>query len=296
MRAAVVGAGFAGLMWGLVLAEAGLEVSIYEEHNKVGYPPHCTGIVSERTVELIGAPARRTVESSYEKVLFEGDDWSLEVPISGAVRLDRVSLEELMLEELRSKGARIIMGSRVSCACPRGERVELKAQGGREGYDLVIIAEGYGGKLRERLGAGHRVLTSFGLNTDYLHSSRPPRGVILISFPPYPGSVFSWALRAQGYTVVGALSLEAANLARSVEWMAHRVGAEAPMRRYGGRVIHGPPLPPDLQARRAVIVGDAAGLNKPLTGGGLFPNALHARKAQGLMREGLKPGDAALIA
>src|SRR6059058_2281103 len=48
----VVGAGPAGLYTALRTAEEGLDVVVLEEHEAVGIPTHCTGIVSGETNRL----------------------------------------------------------------------------------------------------------------------------------------------------------------------------------------------------------------------------------------------------
>src|SRR3989441_6477320 len=52
----VVGAGPAGLYTALRTAEEGLDVVVLEEHQEIGVPTHCTGIVSAETNRLYKIP------------------------------------------------------------------------------------------------------------------------------------------------------------------------------------------------------------------------------------------------
>src|SRR5204862_6664645 len=52
----VVGAGPAGLYTALRTAEEGLEVVVLEEHEDVGVPTHCTGLISGETNSLYKIP------------------------------------------------------------------------------------------------------------------------------------------------------------------------------------------------------------------------------------------------
>src|SRR3989442_15192896 len=52
----VVGAGPAGLYTTLRAAEAGLDVLLLEEHEELGVPTHCSGIVSGETNRLYKVP------------------------------------------------------------------------------------------------------------------------------------------------------------------------------------------------------------------------------------------------
>ena len=67
-------------------------------------------------------------------------------------------------------------------------------------------------------------------------------------------------------------------LKRFIRLAERRFKLRSPLKAYGGPVILGPPPASDmLYKNNIVVVGDAGGLTKPLTGGGLFPNALLAR-------------------
>ena len=48
----VVGGGPAGLYSALLLAEEGFDVAVLEEHDRLGAPIHCTGVVSDELSDL----------------------------------------------------------------------------------------------------------------------------------------------------------------------------------------------------------------------------------------------------
>src|SRR5712691_1587779 len=52
----VVGAGPAGLYAALSLAAQGFDVCVLEEHDDIGVPTHCTGLVSAETYDLFKVP------------------------------------------------------------------------------------------------------------------------------------------------------------------------------------------------------------------------------------------------
>ncbi len=271
MRAAVVGAGFAGLVMAQALLRLGYSVDIYEEHVRVGYPPHCTGVVSEYVVSVLGRQAEVSVEASYREVVFT--DWrgsELAIRTRDTIyKLDRIRLEEEMLGEAISQGAEALLGERVTHLGADGL---LKSRSRAERYDLVVLAEGYHGRLRKSLGIRHEPLTSAGVNL----VARLPAGsrvetiTIVFNKELLPRG-FAWLVPLDsGVHILGALSLDPGMARPVAEKLATRLGGRV-VGSYGGVVLHGPPSR-EPGAGRILLAGDAAALNKPLTGGGLYPN------------------------
>ena len=56
LDAIVVGAGPAGLYAASRLAGEGFDVTVLEEHDTLGVPTHCTGVVSDELAELFKVP------------------------------------------------------------------------------------------------------------------------------------------------------------------------------------------------------------------------------------------------
>ena len=55
--AVIIGAGPAGLLAGLRLAQRGLRVALLEEHQTIGDPVHCTGILAREAFDQFDLPA-----------------------------------------------------------------------------------------------------------------------------------------------------------------------------------------------------------------------------------------------
>ncbi|MEB3805896.1 MAG: NAD(P)/FAD-dependent oxidoreductase [Desulfurococcales archaeon] len=270
MKIAVIGGGFAGLLFAYKLAVKGYDVYLYEEHSRVGFPKHCTGLVSSRTVELIGGPAQRNTISKYRGVILEtGSSQCVIETIDDVIKLDRVGLEEDLKEEAEASGAKIYMRTKVESVKPNGS---LSIGGHTRAYDLVVLAEGIHGRLRRSLGLERRLLTTYGYNIEV---EAPNAGVnsehIVIEFRRGLAG-FAWRVPLPRGSLYGALSRSPRQSKRILE---EAMASNSPADVYGGVVVHGPPLERP-RVGRVVVVGDAAGFNKPLTGGGLYPNSLLA--------------------
>jgi flavin-dependent dehydrogenase len=73
--------------------------------------------------------------------------------------------------------------------------------------------------------------------------------------------------------------------------LARVAGAREFKRLYGGPILLGPPAR-RLGLGRVFVVGDAGGLVKPLTGGGLYPNSAAASTAARIASKGASPAKA----
>ena len=284
-RIGVVGGGFAGLMFAMALARLGLDVDLYEEHERVGYPPHCTGLVSRRVVDLIGDVAWGNVVNKYRGLRVGLDDkWVYIEPSGGVYRLDRVKLEHDMLEYFESIGGKPIVGVRVERVEPNGV---VYAGSRMTRYDLVILADGYHGRLHKMLGLGYRGSVVYGVNLIYRDALADD--AIIVDFDPnLTDRLFAWILKVNDGVLMGTGVRDPLLLRRRMRQLEAKYSAASLYSVYGGPILTGPPAS-RLYTGRVVVVGDAAGLNKPLTGGGLYPNALAARLASDMVRRGYSP-------
>ncbi len=291
-KIAVIGAGYSGLLTSTVLARLGYSVDIYEEHDRVGFPKHCTGLVSQEVVKFLEHISRDIIESQFYKIKFidEKTNRYLEIRLASPVyRIDRVKTEKLLLNEAVRYGASIRYGHKIKGIRVKENKVSLVASNGEQAdYDIVIIAEGLGGGLRKSLGVLHTPIWSYGINLDYdINDIAPEKNIVEIHVDSgIPGTLYGWRFTiAEKYVVVGGLSFDPLGLRRLIRNLSP---AEKKRREiYGGRVVHGPPLPCKKQGGSIFIIGDAASMNKPLTGGGLYPVTVMAR----ILRDRINQGD-----
>ncbi|MEM4681525.1 MAG: NAD(P)/FAD-dependent oxidoreductase [Acidilobaceae archaeon] len=285
LRVAVIGAGFSGLVFAVKLAEIGLNVVVYEEHESVGIPTHCTGLVSSQTVKLIGNPAQNCIERIYDSLELIGKRSKVTIVVKeGIVKLDRVALEKELLRKAEKIGVETELGVRVERVTPEGE---VKAKGFSKSYDVVVLAEGYRGELKRTLGLDFESKTVYGVNRDYPASS-DGKAIEVYLGERFPYGFFAWRLYRDREITLGLGAPTKRAAAKLLEKLEKTFNLKSSKRSYGGIIVLGPPAK-RFRNNRVVIVGDAAALNKPLTGGGLYPNALAAEISKRLIAIGEDP-------
>ncbi len=273
MRIAIIGAGFAGLSASLALKG---EVDVFEEHKEVGLPKHCTGLVSARVVEWLGRIAKDNVIGWIDKFIFLDEDLNsfiIRGPRRFAAVLDRVNLER---EMLNSSSANFHLKSKVKSVTLDG-KVDGKV------YDYVILAEGWKGSLARSLGLVNKSKKLFGINVIF----KPiERGVTYVILAKGWGDSFGWIVNADEESRVGVATERFTKVNEMLNYVV-KIGKKlnliAGERReiYGGIVQVGPPMLRPYKGK-VYLLGDVAGLNKPLTGGGLYPTLKVVREWKGV--------------
>ncbi len=276
--AAVVGAGFSGLIVSRELAKVD-KVTLFEEHeNGIGLPKHCTGIVSRKVVELIGKVAEENLEGYLDEFFMglpDGRGMWIKGPKKFTAKLERVGLERGLFEEVLSEGVK------VEWKVVR----EVKKNGEVDGerFERVIIAEGWRAELSSALGISHRARRVYGVNLEVKGKTAFPGSVEVWFDKELAPGFFAWVVMLEGKAVVGTASepkrANVRELAKKVLERARERGLVEGkvVEEYGGVILTGPPTLTPCYSK-VCSIGDAAGMNKPLTGGGLYPSSVVATR------------------
>ena len=283
--ALIVGGGPAGLYSAWRLAQSGFDVVLCEEHDQIGSPAHCTGVLSANSFDEFTLP-RETIINPLTTVHFVSPS-GLEVKYSPssleAVVIDRPAFDRRLAVQARASGAEVRLATRVNGLHFSKSGVRVTTSSGPIDARLVVLASGAAYRLQRSLGLG--------LPRTYLHTAQREMpaamlGDVEIHFGGQvaPGG-FAWAVpveRPEGPCVrVGVMATHKAPgwydamVARLMpRWGIKHDGADRPRLKF---------LPlralQRTYADRLLVVGDAAGLVKPTTGGGIHYSVLSAALA-----------------
>jgi geranylgeranyl reductase family protein len=291
----VVGGGPAGLYAARHLAAEGFDVALLEEHSALGAPAHCTGVISDEVSDLFKVPdnvvlsrptACAVVAPSGRRVELDGGAEAIAV-------IDRAQFDaELGLAALRA-GADIRTGARVArVRVERGRAIATGADGADTVARVCVLACGVAYGLARQVGLGlpSMVLHSAQRELDAAEASSTVEVHLGQAVAPHG---FAWIVpvRREGRprVRVGVMARGDADrcLDRFVD--ATQVGAleTAPLGPATRRLL---PLGAlnRTYAERVVAVGDAAGLTKPTTGGGIFYSLLSGALAAETLADALR--------
>lgn len=288
----MIGAGPAGSQVAYRLASLSYKVFVFEEHQKIGEPVQCTGIIGRECVERFQVPESLILGEENSAKLFgpSGRFLRLEKDTVQAFVVDRAGFDQVLAERAQKEGAQYLLGSRVTDLQVRndGIRVEVDHLGKIATFEgkTAVIASGVGTKLPYRLGLGQI--------GDYVAGAQAEVAIdgvdeveVYFGQRIAPG-FFAWLVPiSQGKGLAGLFSRRSPgiylrDLLLNLR-LQGKITAEAKVS-YGRIPLR--PLP-RTYASRVVVVGDAAGQVKPTTGGGVYYGLLCAEIAAGVLNKAL---------
>ena len=289
----IVGGGPGGLFMAARLAGRGVRTVVCEEHTRVGEPVHCTGVLSSDSFDRFDLPVNATLNqlTDVRFVSPGGIPVDYTTPSSIATVIDRPAFDRALAERAVAAGADIRSGARVTALAADAAGVRGTIAGGDVVHArLAVLACGAHYAFQRRFG--------FGLPRTYLHTAQRelpaaemPSVELHFGRDVAPGG-FAWAVpvvRSEGFRVrIGVMA--ARDAAGCYRRMLERVGD-----RWG---VSNRDLPPRLKilplgaigrtyGDRLLAIGDAAGLVKPTTGGGIHYSIVSASIAADVAQEAL---------
>jgi len=293
----IIGAGPAGNWAAGRLAAAGLSVAVVEEHRQVGEPRFCTGILGAKAFEeyaLPRGPIQRALSSATIYSPSGRSAWiGRETP--QAYLMDRALFDQALAKRAAKSGAEYWLGCRAEQIAidPRDVRVTVRRDDRRAALraEACLLATGSNHRLHAMIGLPAPAEFLDCVQAEYAAASLS-EVELFVGRSVAPGS-FGWAApvderRARVGVCVRGSALPYFNRLTASPALAGRLGGPlTPLRKR--RV----PIAPAAAcvADRAMLVGDAAGQVKPLTGGGIYYSIRCADLAADALIDAAAAGD-----
>lgn len=279
------------------LIDSSFEVTVLEEHDRVGYPVQCAGLVSPRVVHSVGAKSTVLNELKGAKIHFPGG-LSLDIlseDVKAAV-IDREQFDLICHDRAIQNRAEFSFqhrymshrvnddGVAVVVETPRGEkRLQTRCLIGADGYKSRVASISGLGEPRERVN---------GIQTDIDHEVEDQDRVeVFLGSQVAPG-FFAWAIPCGEFTRVGLCTNDPELTPNHfLKSLLVRLGMEEEERLNTRAGVIPIGTIPRTYDEGLMVVGDAAGQTKPLSGGGLYTGIAAAECAAQTACEALEEGD-----
>ena len=284
----VGGVSVAGLTFGAEAAKRGLAVLILEEHDEIGEPEKCDGLVSLRGLRRFGySPNPEVIQSVVkEGVIHAPNGALLEVNASSleVVVLDRSAYDSQLAQRALDWGAKLKLGVR---AVGVRETVNGVRVAGDEVYECDYYVDATGPASSPR--GGIIPAAKYEIEGEWIREGRVE---VFVDQMKYPG-FFAWMIPfGGGRAKVGAAG-QGINAFKALDGLLSQWNYKVLRKVAAPIYVRGPTQ--SFLAGRRLLVGESAGQVKPTTAGGITTSLAAAVLAARWVSEAVASGDPSIL-
>jgi len=261
---AISGCGPVGGFCAKVLAERGFKVIVFEEHDKIGLPKHCSGLIHPRIEDITDISFEDALENEIRgaHIAFGDKELSLHAESCKSLVLDRSIVDKIIAEAAEGSGAQIRRGERAESFERKDDGIVVNGVKCR----MLIGADG----IRSRVAAFSQLKEKpeiiRGIQCDARYKAREKENVEVYLGKAVAPGFFAWVIpTAEDRCRIG-LGVNEGSASAHLKKLLKKLNAE-PYETFGGGIPIG--LIRKSYADRVMLVGDAAMQVKPISGGGV---------------------------
>lgn len=260
----VAGGSIAGLTFASEAAKRGVSVLVAEEHDEIGEPEKCDGLVSLRGLRKYGYPPKDDVIQNHihSAVIHSPSDrhFAVNATALDVVVLDRSAFDKQVAAEAASNGATIRTGARVGAPAQREGGVEVKVGDELVRSKFLVDATGPASSPRR----GILPAAKYELEGEWI---REHVVEVYLDAARYPG-FFAWVIPFGRHRAKVGAAGHGINPFKALDSFLEGKGSTI-LRKVSAPIYVGGPAPSFVAGRR-VVVGESAGQVKPTTAGGIM--------------------------
>lgn len=285
----VAGGSVAGLAFAAEASRRGASVVVAEEHQEIGEPEKCDGLVSLRGLTRYGYPPDpETVQNKISSAIIHSPSdrhFAVNATALDVVVLDRSAFDKQVAARAKANGAEVLTGTRMEGAVSQGSGVSAKL--GKESVSARYLVDATGPASSPRQGIVPAA--KFELEAPWV---REHVVEVYLDAVRYPG-FFAWVIpygkhRAKvGAAGHGISPFKA--LGSFLEGKEHTV-----LRKVSAPIYIGGPAQRFVEGGR-ILVGESAGQVKPTTAGGIMTSIAGAVTAAKWACEALRKDDRSVL-
>ena len=267
----VIGGGPAGSISAGLLAKDH-DVTVIEDHQSSGVPVQCTGLVTQNVVGMSGA-SPDILSKIYGANVFFPNRGSIQVRSKDvkAVLIDREGLDKKLAQRAEDAGANFLYGHSYKDHKVHRDKVVINVNGNEMESSMLIGADGQGSKVARSMPNNEPKEYVYGIQVDVRHRMDTEDLMNIRIGSEFAPGFFTWEIPCGDFTRVGLCSSVAGSPSDHLRKLMKEAGLDDAkvISKYSGKI----PLGGCRRTfgERLMIIGDAAGQVKPVSGGGIYP-------------------------
>ena len=261
-----------------MLAADGRDVVMLEEHDKIGVPVQCAGVVSDSFLRSIPVSPEIVSCIRHARVVFPGGR-TLELERSSpfGYMIDRTDLDVKLADYAVKNGVDLRMGTCFNTVVHNPNSVTVVTNKGEIEGDILVGADGHDSPVAATIGAGYSKEYLIGYQVDVPAREDTEQGTMVLKMgnKVAPG-LFAWTIPRDDDTVRYGLCVSpgAGSPTAYIKSLLKADGYDFETdvtEKYGGKIPLG--YRSTTVGERTLLIGDAASHVKPVSAGGLVPIA-----------------------
>ncbi|MFA6269112.1 MAG: NAD(P)/FAD-dependent oxidoreductase [archaeon] len=270
---AIIGAGPAGLATALKLKEEGFDSTVFEEHEIVGEPSHCSGLISKKGVEELGINLSDSLLNEIRGAkIFSPSGHCIQVKKKETMAyvVDRKKFDQVLLRRARLLGIHVATDTKLIDVRNNTLFVQSQGRGELRKAEYVIGADGVNSIVRHLLG----------INLDkenFVHtiqatcSGEFDEKMVQVHFGDFAKGFFAWVIPlSKERAKIGLGSTLGEDISENLKkFISTKFPGTKPLKYDSALIPYGAPLK-EIATDKLAIIGDAAFHTKATTGGGVI--------------------------
>ncbi len=275
----ISGAGPSGSYLSYLLSKNGYNVLQLEEHKEIGKPVECTGLVSERVFKYVNSKAKIN-EVHGANVYFPNGKYIHISKGEKTIVMYRDDFDKDASAMAISAGADLKIHSKVMDATTNNEYAEVKyKQNGEIKYaksQVIVGADGANSTIRRVLNYERpkKIISTYQVDSSFYLEDQDDVNVFIGS--ENSKGFFGWAVPSGELTRIGV----GVDHVTAIKYFKNINNKFDKSKILG---INSGPIPINYLKKtykdRSLLLGDAAGIVKPLSGGGIYTGIISAKNA-----------------
>ncbi len=278
-QVSIIGAGPAGLATAIKLREEGFDSVVYEDHEKIGVPEHCSGLISKKGVEelrlTLGDALQNTI---YGAKIFSPNGTMLKIQKKQPVAyvINRAEFDQMLLRKARLLGVHVATHTKLIDAKKSitGKEmtmfVQVEGRGEMRKTTCIVGADGVNSTVRHLMG----IKTE---KEQFIHTIQATckgefdERFVEVHFGDYAKGFFAWVVPiSKDKAKIGLGNILGENISENFkEFLKQKYPSVHASEKVSALIPYGEPIQ-GLVKDTYVLVGDAAFQTKATTGGGVI--------------------------